>query len=70
MVAETVMSPFVGVEKLQGNRPYLRRYGTTRFLSAATQRNAQPAAVAVDVINFMDALKINRANSCGERHES
>jgi pimeloyl-ACP methyl ester carboxylesterase len=41
--------------------PYLRGYGETRFLSATTPRNAQPAAVAVDAINFMDALKIDKA---------
>jgi pimeloyl-ACP methyl ester carboxylesterase len=41
--------------------PYLRGYGETRFLSASTPRNAQPAAVAVDAINFMDALKIDKA---------
>ncbi|HWY85865.1 MAG TPA: alpha/beta fold hydrolase [Gemmataceae bacterium] len=41
--------------------PYLRGYGTTRFLSAATPRNAQPAAVAADAISFMDALKIDKA---------
>jgi pimeloyl-ACP methyl ester carboxylesterase len=38
--------------------PYLRGYGTTRFLSADTFRNGQPAVVALDTIAFMDALKI------------
>jgi pimeloyl-ACP methyl ester carboxylesterase len=41
--------------------PYLRGYGTTRFLSDATPRNAQQAALAVDAINFLDALKIDKA---------
>src|ERR1700693_4698563 len=41
--------------------PYLRGYGETRFLSASTPRNAQPAALAVDAISFMDALKIDKA---------
>ncbi|OQP45152.1 alpha/beta hydrolase [Niastella yeongjuensis] len=41
--------------------PYLRGYGTTRFLDAATPRNGQQAALAVDVIAFMDALKIDKA---------
>lgn len=41
--------------------PYLRGFGTTRFLSGATFRNAQQAAVALDVIALMDALKIRRA---------
>src|SRR5215471_10581602 len=30
--------------------PYLRGYGTTRFLSEATLRNGQQSALAVDVI--------------------
>lgn len=41
--------------------PYLRGYGTTRFLSAATPRNGQQSVVAVDIINFMDALHIKKA---------
>jgi len=41
--------------------PYLRGYGETQFLSSATPRNAQPAAVAADAISFMDALKIDKA---------
>src|SRR5215471_13091364 len=41
--------------------PYLRGYGPTRFLSKDTVRNGQQAAVAVDVIKLMDALKIDKA---------
>jgi pimeloyl-ACP methyl ester carboxylesterase len=41
--------------------PYLRGYGTTRFLSSATPRNGQQAVVAVDAIALMDALKIQKA---------
>ncbi len=41
--------------------PYLRGYGTTRFLSSDTLRNGQPSAVAVDAIALMDALKIDTA---------
>src|SRR5712675_1792172 len=41
--------------------PYLRGYGTTRFLSDATLRSGQPTAVAVDIIALMDALKIEKA---------
>jgi pimeloyl-ACP methyl ester carboxylesterase len=40
--------------------PYLRGYGTTRFLAAETFRNGQPAAVALDIIAFMDAVKIEK----------
>ena len=41
--------------------PYLRGYGTTRFLSSETVRNGQQSVVAVDIINLMDALKIDKA---------
>jgi pimeloyl-ACP methyl ester carboxylesterase len=41
--------------------PYLRGYGSTRFLSSDTPRNGQQAALAVDVIALMDALKIEKA---------
>ncbi|MEJ0014975.1 MAG: hypothetical protein WDN25_00120 [Acetobacteraceae bacterium] len=41
--------------------PYLRGYGATRFLSDATIRNGQQAAIAVDMIDLMDALRIDRA---------
>jgi pimeloyl-ACP methyl ester carboxylesterase len=40
--------------------PYLRGYGTTRFLSSETLRNGQPSAVAVDLKDFLDALKIEK----------
>jgi len=45
--------------------PYLRGYGTTRFLSADTIRNGQPAALALDVIALMDALHIGKAVLAG-----
>jgi pimeloyl-ACP methyl ester carboxylesterase len=41
--------------------PYLRGYGTTRFLSSETVRNGQPSALASDIVTFMDALKIPKA---------
>ena len=45
--------------------PYVRGYGTTRFLSSETVRNGQPSAIAVDTIALMDALKIERATLAG-----
>ena len=45
--------------------PYLRGYGPTRFLSADTIRNGQPAAVALDIVALMDALKIPKAILAG-----
>jgi pimeloyl-ACP methyl ester carboxylesterase len=41
--------------------PYERGYGDTKFLSAKTIRNGQPAALATDLVDFMDALKIKKA---------
>jgi pimeloyl-ACP methyl ester carboxylesterase len=45
--------------------PYLRGYGTTRFLSAETMRSGQPVAVAADIVALMDALKIEKATLAG-----
>ncbi len=45
--------------------PYLRGYGATRFLSNDTVRNGQPAAIAIDTIALMDALKIDKALLAG-----
>jgi pimeloyl-ACP methyl ester carboxylesterase len=45
--------------------PYLRGYGTTRFLSRETRRNGQPAAVALDVVALMESLKIEKAVLAG-----
>src|SRR6266849_5488858 len=44
--------------------PFVRGYGTTRFLSD-TLRNGQQAAVAADVIALMDALGIQMAILAG-----
>jgi len=41
--------------------PHLRGHGSTRFLSASTPRNAQQAAVALDIVALMDALNIRKA---------
>jgi len=45
--------------------PHLRGYGTTRFLSSAMFRNGQPAALASDLVAFMDALHIEKAVLAG-----
>jgi pimeloyl-ACP methyl ester carboxylesterase len=41
--------------------PFLRGYGTTKFLSDSTVRNGQQSVVAIDIIALMDALKIQKA---------
>jgi pimeloyl-ACP methyl ester carboxylesterase len=45
--------------------PYLRGYGTTRFLSNDTFRNGQQSVVALDIIALMDALGIKQATIGG-----
>jgi pimeloyl-ACP methyl ester carboxylesterase len=45
--------------------PYLRGFGTTRFLSDATMRNGEQAVLALDVIALLDALGIGRAVLAG-----
>ncbi|MCQ4213820.1 alpha/beta fold hydrolase [Streptomyces longispororuber] len=62
---------FVDVAPLladQGYRvlvPYLRGHGSTRFLSHRTPRTAEQSAIALDIIAFMDALKIPKATLAG-----
>jgi pimeloyl-ACP methyl ester carboxylesterase len=62
---------FVDVAPLLASRgyrvivPYLRGYGSTRFLSADTMRNGQPSAVAADITALMDALNIQQAVLAG-----
>ncbi|TPL85253.1 alpha/beta hydrolase [Mesorhizobium sp. B2-3-13] len=45
--------------------PYLRGYGTTRFLSDATPRNGQQAALASDIVALMNVLDIQKAVIAG-----
>jgi len=45
--------------------PFLRGFGTTRFLSSEALRNGQPSVIALDIIALMDALKIQNAIIAG-----
>ena len=45
--------------------PYLRGFGTTRFLSGETFRNGEQGALALDVIALLDALEIESAILAG-----
>jgi pimeloyl-ACP methyl ester carboxylesterase len=45
--------------------PYLRGYGPTRFLSDATMRSGQQAALGQDLLELMDALAIEKAVLAG-----
>jgi pimeloyl-ACP methyl ester carboxylesterase len=45
--------------------PYLRGFGSTRFISDESPRNGEQAALALDAIALMDALEIERAVVAG-----
>jgi len=59
------VAPLLAVAGYRVVVPYLRGYGTTRFLSSATFRNGQPSALALDIIALMDAVKIEKAILAG-----
>jgi pimeloyl-ACP methyl ester carboxylesterase len=59
------VAPLLGSAGYRVIVPFLRGYGTTRFLSDATFRNGQPSALAVDIIALMDTLKIDKAIVAG-----
>ncbi|MEZ0115108.1 pimeloyl-ACP methyl ester carboxylesterase [Catenulispora sp. EB89] len=40
--------------------PYLRGFGRTRFLSEADLRSGQQGAIGQDLVDFIDALRLNR----------
>jgi pimeloyl-ACP methyl ester carboxylesterase len=45
--------------------PYLRGYGPTRFLDPGTPRSGQQAALGRDLVDFLDALGLERAALAG-----
>ncbi|UNK49883.1 alpha/beta hydrolase [Lysobacter sp. S4-A87] len=59
------VAPLLASAGLRVIVPYLRGYGTTRFVSDDVPRNAQPAALADDVVQLMDALRIRKAVLAG-----
>ena len=59
------VAPLLAAKGFRVIVPYLRGYGSTRFLSDDTFRNGQPSAVALDTIALMDALKIDKAIIAG-----
>ena len=59
------MVPALAAEGYRVIVPYLRGYGPTRFLSAATMRSGQQAALAQDLLDLLDALAIPRAALVG-----
>jgi pimeloyl-ACP methyl ester carboxylesterase len=59
------VAPLLALKGYRVIVPYLRGYGTTRFLSADTIRNGQPSVVGFDITALMDALKIDKAIIAG-----
>jgi pimeloyl-ACP methyl ester carboxylesterase len=59
------VAPMLAAEGYRAIIPYLRGYGSTRFLSQDTFRNGQPSVLAVDAIALMDALEIGEAVVAG-----
>jgi pimeloyl-ACP methyl ester carboxylesterase len=59
------VAPALGAAGYRVIVPYLRGYGTTRFLSHDTVRNGQQSALALDAIQLMDALGIESAVVAG-----
>jgi pimeloyl-ACP methyl ester carboxylesterase len=59
------VAPLLAAQGYRVLIPYVRGYGTTRFLSEETFRNGQPSALAVDATAFLDALEIDRAIVAG-----
>ncbi len=59
------VAPLLAAQGYRVIVPHLRGHGSTRFLSDATFRNGQQAAVALDIIALMDALKIDKAILAG-----
>src|SRR6266540_2864114 len=45
--------------------PYLRGYGSTRFLDPSAPRMAQQAAIGQDLLDFIDALALPRVALAG-----
>ncbi len=59
------VAPLLAAQGYRVIVPFLRGYGETRFIDAATPRNGQQAALAVDAIDLMDALRIEKAIVAG-----
>ena len=59
------VAPLLAAQGYRVTIPYLRGYGTTRFLRENTVRNGQPSVVAVDAVALMDALGIEQAVLAG-----
>ena len=54
------VAPLLAAKGYRAIIPYLRGYGTTRFLSDQTLRNGQPVALASDIMALMEVLNIDK----------
>jgi pimeloyl-ACP methyl ester carboxylesterase len=63
--AYDAVAPLLATDDAFVLAPYLRGFGETRFRSAATLRSGQQAALAQDLLDFMDALGIGKAVVAG-----
>ena len=59
------VAPLLAAQGYRVIIPYLRGYGTTRFLAEHTFRNGQQSVLAVDAVALMDALGIEQAVLAG-----
>jgi pimeloyl-ACP methyl ester carboxylesterase len=59
------VAPLLAAQGCRVLIPYLRGFGTTRFLADDTARNGQQSVVAVDALALLDALRIERAVVAG-----
>jgi len=59
------VAPQLAAEGARVIIPYLRGYGPTRFLSSATPRSGQQAALGADLLALLDALEIRSALLAG-----
>ena len=59
------VTPLLATEGYRVIVPFVRGFGTTRFLASKAVRNGQQSAVATDVIDLMDVLAIDRAIFAG-----
>jgi pimeloyl-ACP methyl ester carboxylesterase len=59
------VAPLLAAQGYRVIVPYLRGYGTTRFLRDDTVRNGQQSVVAVDAVVLLDALDIEQAVLAG-----
>jgi pimeloyl-ACP methyl ester carboxylesterase len=59
------VAPILAAAGYRAIVPYLRGYGTTRFLSGDTFRNGQQSVLALDIVALMDALQNEQAILAG-----